>query len=141
MPKQILLPELAESVVEGEIQRWLVAVGDRVEAEQPIVEVMTDKATVELPSPYSGVVHRLLAAEGQVVPVHAPIAILLDDGEAPGEVDATPIDERKPDGSLFKPSDDLQTVKNPFLARRIRVTPAARKVARDRGVNLETIAG
>jgi pyruvate dehydrogenase E2 component (dihydrolipoamide acetyltransferase) len=143
MPHEIRLPELAESVVEGEIQRWLVAVGDRVAVDQPLVEVMTDKATVELPSPFAGIVHRLLVREGEVVPVHGLIAIVL----APGESEPTEAAPAKPapepsDGSLFRPSADAAPIRNPFLvAKRIRVTPAARKIARDRGVDLASVAG
>jgi pyruvate dehydrogenase E2 component (dihydrolipoamide acetyltransferase) len=143
MPRTIVLPELAESVVEGEIQRWLVAEGDRVAADQPIVEVMTDKATVELPSPFAGIVHRLLAAEGTVVPVHAPIAILLEDGEPPppaagaGPAPAPPARE----AALFTATDARVEIRNPFAARRIRATPKARKVARERGLDLARIPG
>ena len=77
--KEILLPELAESVVEGEILKWLVNEGDRIELEQPLCEVMTDKVTVELPSTVAGTLHKKLAQEGDVVAVHAAIA-LIDDG-------------------------------------------------------------
>ena len=59
MPREFVLPELAESVVEGEIVKWLVVEGERVREDQPIVEVMTDKITVELPSPYSGVLENV----------------------------------------------------------------------------------
>lgn len=81
--KEVLLPELAESVVEGEILKWMVAEGDTVAAEQPLCEVMTDKVTVELPSPFAGTVSRLLAQEGAVVAVHAPILLLDEAGGAP----------------------------------------------------------
>jgi pyruvate dehydrogenase E2 component (dihydrolipoamide acetyltransferase) len=143
MPRTIVLPELAESVVEGEIQRWLVAVGDVVAADQPLVEVMTDKATVELPSPFPGVVHRLLAAEGAVVKVHAPIAVLLDLGEAPPVEAAGAPPEPAPShqGSLFRPTEDRTEVRNPFLARRARATPKARKIARERGIDLGQVTG
>ena len=63
MPKEILMPELAESVVEGEILKWLVEEGDYLKKDQPFVEVMTDKVTVELPSPYEGVLLKKLAKE------------------------------------------------------------------------------
>jgi len=126
MLKEIVLPELAESVVEGEIQRWLVAVGDRVAKDQPIVEVMTDKATVELPSPMAGVVQKLLAREGQVVPVHTPIALILVAGE---DETAGPESHAAPDASLFKPSEHEETIKNPFLTPRGRTTPIARRTA------------
>ncbi len=81
--KEILLPELAESVVEGEILKWLVQEGETVALEQPLCEVMTDKVTVELPSTVAGVLHKQLAKEGDVVAVHAAIA-LIDDGSAAG---------------------------------------------------------
>ena len=80
--KEVLLPELAESVVEGEILKWMVAEGDTVAAEQPLCEVMTDKVTVELPSPFAGTVSRLLVKEGDVVAVHAPILVLEEMGGA-----------------------------------------------------------
>lgn len=74
MARVLRLPELAESVVEGEIVRWLVAEGEHVSLDQPVVEVMTDKVTVELPSPFEGVLLKQLVAEGEVVAVNAPIA-------------------------------------------------------------------
>jgi pyruvate dehydrogenase E2 component (dihydrolipoamide acetyltransferase) len=76
MATEFRLPELAESVVEGEIIKWLVAEGDPVASDQPLVEVMTDKVTVELPSPVSGVVEKLLFAEGDVVAVHTVMALI-----------------------------------------------------------------
>ena len=75
MPK-VLLPELAESVVEGEIVQWLVAEGSLVAEDQALVEVMTDKVTVELPSPYAGVLQKQLVCEGDIVPVNAAIALI-----------------------------------------------------------------
>lgn len=83
--KEVLLPELAESVVEGEILKWLVSEGDTIALEQPLCEVMTDKVTVELPSPVAGVLHRRLAGEGDVVAVHAAIALIDETGGAAPE--------------------------------------------------------
>ncbi|GAA5514328.1 dihydrolipoyllysine-residue acetyltransferase component of pyruvate dehydrogenase complex [Deinococcus carri] len=82
--KEVLLPELAESVVEGEILKWLVQEGETVALEQPLCEVMTDKVTVELPSPVAGVLYQRLAQEGDVVAVHAAIALIAEPGEAAG---------------------------------------------------------
>src|SRR5687767_12271342 len=81
MAKEILLPELAESVVEGEIVRWIVAEGESITRDQPIIEVMTDKVTVELPSPYTGILEQHLVKEGDVVPVHTPIARIAENAE------------------------------------------------------------
>jgi pyruvate/2-oxoglutarate dehydrogenase complex dihydrolipoamide acyltransferase (E2) component len=70
------LPEIGEGVVEGEIVRWLVKVGDDVATDQPLCEIMTDKATVEISSPKSGRVARLHGNPGDVVKVHAPLVEL-----------------------------------------------------------------
>lgn len=82
MARELLLPELAESVVEGEIVKWLVPEGGTVTQDQPVVEVMTDKVTVELPSPFAGVLTKHLAAEGDVVQVHQAIATIEESGAA-----------------------------------------------------------
>ncbi len=81
MAKEFLLPELAESVVEGEIVSWLADEGSFVEEDQPLLEVMTDKATVEIPSPYRGVLQKQLAGVGDVVEVHKPIALFAESTE------------------------------------------------------------
>ncbi|MFN3179219.1 MAG: dihydrolipoamide acetyltransferase family protein [Thermus sp.] len=141
MPKEILMPELAESVVEGEILKWLVEEGDYLKKDQPFVEVMTDKVTVELPSPYEGVLLKKLAKEGEVVKVHAPIALLAEPGEAVAgvkEPEAPPVQaveersivepglppkEEKEDLSLFKPDTTQVAVKNPFLTGQAEQAP------------------
>ena len=82
--KEIVLPELAESVVEGEILKWMVQEGDTIALEQPLCEVMTDKVTVELPSPVAGVLHKRMANEGDVVAVHSVIALIDETGGGAG---------------------------------------------------------
>lgn len=94
MARELRLPELAESVVEGEIVRWLVGEGESVSLDQPVAEVLTDKATVELPSPFAGVLLKHLAAEGDLVQVNAPIALFSDEGAA------EPVDSPESAGSL-----------------------------------------
>ncbi len=135
MAREFRLPELAESVVEGEIVRWLVAEGDHVEQDQPVVEVMTDKVTVELPSPYAGVLQKQLVAEGAVVPVHEPIALFADAGDAAAapEPSLQAAEERsivEPGGaveeddgaslSLFTPSPEAET----GVTVQVRAAPA-----------------
>jgi pyruvate dehydrogenase E2 component (dihydrolipoamide acetyltransferase) len=180
MPREFLLPELAESVVEGEIVKWLVEEGATVTEDQPIVEVMTDKVTVELPSPYAGVLEQQLVKEGDVVPVHQPIARFSDDGvgaateEAPKtekaeEVPVQAAEERsivEPGGveeddgeslSLFKPSADKETgpafqvrrggqaaTEKPRASGpygRVLAVPAARKLAREQGIDIGEVPG
>ncbi|MBM3271593.1 MAG: hypothetical protein FJZ01_28490, partial [Candidatus Sericytochromatia bacterium] len=78
------LPDLGEGVVEGELVSWLVSPGQEVGADQPLVQVMTDKATVEIPSPRKGTVKELYFKEGDIVPVGGKmLQIELAPGEAP----------------------------------------------------------
>jgi 2-oxoisovalerate dehydrogenase E2 component (dihydrolipoyl transacylase) len=106
---EMLLPELAESVVEGEILKWLVSEGDLITLEQPIVEVMTDKVTVELPSPFAGRLERILALEGSIVGVHKPIAFITETivemGEGSSKVE--PVESTEP--KLEEPKAEPKT--------------------------------
>src|SRR6185436_11226039 len=74
------LPEIGEGVVEGEIVKWLAQVGESVTVDQPLCEIMTDKATVEISSPRAGVVKALHGKEGDVVKVHAPLVEIDESG-------------------------------------------------------------
>jgi len=78
------LPDIGEGVVEGEIVAWKVKVGDRVKLDQPIVEIMTDKATVEIPSPRAGVITAINYADGQICPVGKVLVVIEEDGAAAG---------------------------------------------------------
>ena len=82
MAQLIELPHVGESVVEGTIGKWLKQPGDRVERYDPLVEVVTDKVTMEVPSPVAGELLRIIAQEGETVPMGAPIAEV-DDGSSP----------------------------------------------------------
>ena len=73
------LPDLGEGLTEGEVARWLVAEGDEVAEDDPLVEIQTDKTTVEIPSPAAGPITRILVAAGEVVPVGTVLVVI---GEA-----------------------------------------------------------
>ncbi len=165
MAREFLLPELAESVVEGEILKWLAAEGETVSENQPIVEVMTDKVTVELPSPFSGVLEKHLVSEGDIVAVQTPIARFAEEVQISGEVslvkEKPAISQAKSSDkneslSLFQASDideevtisvtksttsnaALQNERGPY--ERILAVPAARKLARELNIPLEDIKG
>ncbi|MDO4717200.1 MAG: biotin/lipoyl-containing protein, partial [Propionibacteriaceae bacterium] len=83
MSTEVTLPALGESVTEGTISRWLKAVGDRVEVDEPLLEVSTDKVDTEIPSPTAGVLLEIKFSEDDVAPVGAVLAIV-------GEPSATP---------------------------------------------------
>ena len=74
------LPDLGEGLTEGEVARWLVAEGDEIAEDQPLVEIQTDKTTVEIPSPAAGTVTKILVADGDVVPVGTVLVVIGGDG-------------------------------------------------------------
>ena len=84
MPYDVKLPDIGEGIAEGEIVRWLVQPGQAVREDQPLVEVMTDKANVEIPSPRTGTIATLHAKEGEIVPVGAVIITIALENEATG---------------------------------------------------------
>ena len=83
MAYEFKLPDLGEGLTEGEVARWLVAEGDEIAEDEPLVEIQTDKTTVEIPSPAAGNVTRILVAEGEVVPVGTVLVVIGGDGAAP----------------------------------------------------------
>jgi pyruvate dehydrogenase E2 component (dihydrolipoamide acetyltransferase) len=98
MAYEFKLPDLGEGVREGEIARWLVEVGQEIAEDDPLVEIQTDKTTVEIPSPAAGKVVQILVDEGELVPVGTPLILIGSDGEAPArapeKVQATPLVRR-----------------------------------------------
>jgi 2-oxoisovalerate dehydrogenase E2 component (dihydrolipoyl transacylase) len=91
--REFKLPDLGEGLTEGEVVRWLVAEGDAIVLNQPIVEVETAKAVVEIPAPYAGTVRKLHAGEGDTVDVGAPL-ISVDTGGGSGGLEASPPEDR-----------------------------------------------
>jgi len=85
------LPDIGEGVHEGEIVRWLVKEGDQLAVDQPMVEIMTDKATVEIPSPRAGRVGKRMFAAGQLCPVGKVLITIELEAGAPGETAETPV--------------------------------------------------
>src|SRR5437870_8538856 len=81
MAYEFKLPDLGEGLTEGEVAKWLVAEGDEIAEDEPLVEIQTDKTTVEIPSPAAGKVARILVDEGEVVPVGTVLVVI---GEANG---------------------------------------------------------
>jgi pyruvate dehydrogenase E2 component (dihydrolipoamide acetyltransferase) len=123
MAYEFKLPDLGEGLTEGEIARWLVSEGQDVAEDDPLVEVQTDKTTVEIPSPAAGKVARILVEEGQVVAVGTVLVVIGDaDGHAPeAAVEAV---------AATTPAD-----------AKVRATPLVRNIARELGVELASVQG
>jgi len=131
------LPDIGEGVAEGEILKWLVKEGEMVKEDQSIVEVMTDKVNVQIPSPKNGTVTRALVKEGEVVKVGQVILVIeVDAGSAPIPVQAEP--RAQPTSSPIAPS---QTVQTQAPSDRVLATPATRRLARELGVDITRVIG
>jgi pyruvate dehydrogenase E2 component (dihydrolipoamide acetyltransferase) len=124
------LPDLGEGLTEGEIARWLVEEGQDIAEDDPLVEIATDKTTVEIPSPAGGKVSRILVAEGEVVPVGTVLVVIGGDGSGPVPVPGT---ETRP--------KETPAPKAPTSEAKVRATPLVRKVAQELGVDLVTVTG
>ena len=111
MAYEFKLPDLGEGLTEGEVARWLVEEGQEIAEDEPLVEIATDKTTVEIPSPAGGKVSRILVAEGEVVPVGTVLVVIGGDGSAPE------------------------------TEEKVRATPLVRKVAAELGVDLAGVTG
>ncbi|TFB49449.1 biotin/lipoyl-containing protein, partial [Cryobacterium tagatosivorans] len=87
MSESVILPALGESVTEGTVTRWLKNVGDRVEVDEPLLEVSTDKVDTEIPSPIAGVIEAILVQEDETVEVGTPL-VTIGDGSGAAEAPA-----------------------------------------------------
>src|ERR1041384_141259 len=85
MPVSVTMPRLGESVTEGTVTRWLKQEGERVEADEPLLEVSTDKVDTEIPSPAAGVLTRIVVGEDETADVGSELAVISGDGEDAGE--------------------------------------------------------
>ncbi len=102
-----ILPDIGEGIVECELVKWLVSEGDIIEEDQPVAEVMTDKALVEIPAPYKGKVTRLYHKEGDIAKVHAPLFELVEEG-SDSEQDAAPQTPATEAGADLKEAEPVQ---------------------------------
>ena len=98
MAVDVVMPQMGESIAEGTISRWLKKVGDKVERDEPLLEISTDKVDAEIPSPAAGTLSEILANEGDTVAVNSVVARLSAAGEAAAPAPAeAPKEEAKPE--------------------------------------------
>jgi pyruvate/2-oxoglutarate dehydrogenase complex dihydrolipoamide acyltransferase (E2) component len=129
------LPDLGEGLTEGEIARWLVVEGQEVAEDEPLVEIQTDKTTVEIPSPAAGKVARILVEEGEVVPVGTVLVVIGEDGAAVAEA-ASGAGATAPGSSIPRGQTPAAKEKG-----RVRATPLVRRLGQELGVDLESLQG
>ncbi len=149
MAREFLLPDIGEGLTEAEIVRWLVPEGGRVEADQPVVEVETDKAVVEIPSPYAGTVLRHGGVEGETIQVGSVLVVIGEDGEVATSDDSVSEPEATHTappivGTLSEEAEVLSPV-GPTAGgegtKEVKALPIVRKLAREMGVDLGQVRG
>lgn len=161
MPKIIEMPKLSDTMTEGTLAKWTVKEGDAVAIGKVIADIETDKATMEYASPFEGVLHKIVIQPGAKVPLNAPIAVLLEEGEAaPANLDeliaqaqaaAAPVAQKKSPATTQavaasgprlplapRPVRRSATADN---GARVKASPLARKIAAERGINLAALVG
>lgn len=138
---QFKLPDIGEGTAEAECVAWHVAVGDRVEEDQPLIDVMTDKATVEVTSPVTGVITERRGEVGDMLPVGGVILLIAtsdsEDGAgppAPAEAGPAAAEASEPN-----PTRGAASAHAPAGAKRVLTTPAVRRRARELGVDLSLV--
>lgn len=150
--QNVKLPDVGEGVTEGELVKWLVKIGDAVRADQPVAELMTDKATVEVPTPFAGTVKELKFKEGDVIPIETVIAVLETNGAVAAA--SAPKPAAAPAAQMSSAAKPAVTsapgavpagagmdVYPPAAESRVLATPATRRLARETGVDINTVNG
>ncbi len=151
MPTDIIMPQMGESIVEGTITKWLKKPGDKVQRDEPLFEISTDKVDAEIPAPASGVLREIKVTEGTTVGVNTVVGTIAVDGEtaaAPSKpAAATPAAEKPPAAKTEeKKSSSVPTPATPVPAAQeeeeeARSSPLVRKIAREHGVSLSQVSG
>ncbi len=165
MATDVLMPQMGESIAEGTIIKWLKKVGDRVERDEPLFEISTDKVDAEIPSPAAGVLTTILAQEGETVAVNAAVARIGEEGEkgeSPGEAAPKAPAKQEPAPAAAsaapaaapsaapaaKAAPAPEPAPEPSVPstekednKRVRSSPLVRNIAREHGVDIEEITG
>ena len=134
MAYEFKLPDLGEGLTEGEIARWLVAEGQEIGEDDPLVEIQTDKTTVEIPSPAAGKVSRILVGEGETVSVGTVLVVIGGDG-------ATQAEKGQPRAEPAPQKDTSGVRPRPGPEGRVRATPLVRRLAQELGIDLAALTG
>jgi 2-oxoglutarate dehydrogenase E2 component (dihydrolipoamide succinyltransferase) len=158
MPTDIIMPQMGESIVEGTITKWLKKPGDKVQRDEPLFEISTDKVDAEIPAPASGVLREIKVAEGTTVGVNTVVGTIAADGETAAPAKSapaastleTPATEKKPETKEEKNPPAAATPAPVASApppqelpedEEARSSPLVRKIAREHGVGLSQISG
>jgi pyruvate dehydrogenase E2 component (dihydrolipoamide acetyltransferase) len=154
MPTDIIMPQMGESIVEGTITKWLKKPGDKVQRDEPLFEISTDKVDAEIPAPASGVLQEIKVTEGTTVGVNTVVGTISVDGEAAAApakaATVTPASEKPAAKAEAKKAEEKTPAPAPPPSaapaaheedEEARSSPLVRKIAREHGVSLSQISG
>jgi len=143
MATDVIMPQMGESIVEGTITKWLKKPGDKVQRDEPLFEISTDKVDAEIPSPASGVLQEIKVAEGATVGVNTVVGSIAADGEAaaPKPSAAAPPRKEAVAAPAAQPAAPAPTAQTSEEDEHARSSPLVRKIAREHNVNLAQVSG
>ncbi len=151
MPTDIVMPQMGESIFEGTITKWLKKPGDKIQRDEPLFEISTDKVDAEIPAPASGVLQDIKVEEGSTVQVNTVVGTIAVDGEAAAPAASAPAQaaksatpekpasEKKAEAASAAPSDEEGSSHED--GEHARSSPLVRKIAREHSVNLSQVEG
>src|SRR5436309_46261 len=141
MPTNVIMPQMGESIVEGTVTKWIKKVGDRVERDEPLFEISTDKVDAEIPSPASGTLAKILVKENETVGVNTVVAVIDGEGvEKPAMAES--VQTAKPAATAAAPTAPRPAPPAPAVARlsgKVRSSPLVRRIAREHSVDLALV--
>jgi pyruvate dehydrogenase E2 component (dihydrolipoyllysine-residue acetyltransferase) len=148
MPTDVIMPQMGESIFEGTITKWLKKPGDKVQRDEPLFEISTDKVDAEIPAPASGVLQEIKVAEGNTVQVNTIVGTISADGESStpaksAPAAAAPTPAQKKEAAPAPPSQPAPTPAPAHEAQDedVRSSPLVRKIAREHNVDLSQVSG
>jgi 2-oxoglutarate dehydrogenase E2 component (dihydrolipoamide succinyltransferase) len=146
MPTDVIMPQMGESIFEGTITKWLKKPGDKVQRDEPLFEISTDKVDAEIPAPASGVLQEIKVAEGNTVQVNTIVGTISGDGESAAPAKAATPAAQAPPASQKKeaPKAEAPVASRPEVETHdedVRSSPLVRKIARENNVDLSQVTG
>jgi pyruvate dehydrogenase E2 component (dihydrolipoamide acetyltransferase) len=150
MPTDVIMPQMGESIFEGTITKWLKKPGDKVQRDEPLFEISTDKVDAEIPAPASGVLQEIMVTEGNTVQVNTIVGTIAADGEsaapakAAAQAPAVPAPQQKelaPPPKQAAPAAPPPRTEPESHDEDVRSSPLVRKIARENNVDLAQVAG
>ncbi len=146
MPTDIIMPQMGESIVEGTITKWLKKPGDKVQRDEPLFEISTDKVDAEIPAPAAGILQEIRVSEGTTVGVNTIVGTIAADGEATSPNKVAPTEAVAPEqpAKIDAKKHTVPTASAPAKEseeEEARSSPLVRKIAREHGVNLSQVSG